>query len=183
LLNQKEAEYKERERQARENSNLSDEEIQKRTEKLEERKKMLEERRKGLGKRLDEREVQIEERKKMIEERKGKFKEIVDKMSEFEGINIQGRYSIIGKDSSDSDIESIKSKMQENGIQMKVSNLKRNKNGEIYKITISLTENSGTENNKQKAKSEATFERENEAIPNIFVGKQNGSLIVSSSIR
>lgn len=165
LLNQKEAERKERERQSRENSNLSEEEFQKRTEKLEERQQKL------------------EERKKMIEERKGKFKEIVDKMSEFEEINIQGRYSIVGKNSSDSDIESIKSKMQENGIQMKVSNLKRNKNGEIYKITISLTENSGAENNKRKAKSEATFERENEAIPNIFVGKQNGSLIVSSSIK
>ena len=31
-------------------------------------------------------------------------------------------------------------------------------------------------------KAEATFERENQAIPNIYVGKQNGSLIVSSSI-
>lgn len=173
-------ELEERERQAREKSGLSDEEIQKRTkkyqEKLEERQQKLEERKKMI----EERKV---ERKEKIEERKGKFKEIVDKMSEFEGINIQGRYSIIGKDSSDSDIESIKSKMQENGIQMKVSNLKRNKNGEIYKITISLTENSAAENNKRKAKSEATFERENEAIPNIFVGKQNGNLIVSSSIR
>lgn len=173
------AERKEIERQAREKSGLSDEEIQKRTEKLEERKKMLEERRKGLGKRLEEKEVQIQERKKMIEEKR---KERKVKLSQYE-IDVTGSYSTIGKNSSDSDIESIKSEMQKSGIQMKVSNLKRNKNGEIYKITISLTENSGTENNKQKAKSEATFERENEAIPNIFVGKQNGSLIVSSSIR
>lgn len=73
--------------------------------------------------------------------------------------------------------------MQENGIQMKVSNLKRNKNGEIYKIKISLSESSGTKDNKKESKAGATFERENEAIPDIYVGKQNGSLIVSSSIR
>lgn len=204
LLNQKGAEHKERERQARENSNLSEEELKERTEKLEERKKMLEERRKGLGKRLDEREVQIEERRKMIEERRkelgkrleGREEQIEERKKELEErrsektsqykITLSDKaetYSIISKNSSDSDIESIKSKMQENGIQMKVSNLKRNKNGEIYKITISLTENSGAENNKRKAKSEATFERKNEAIPNISLGKQNGNLIVSSSIK
>jgi hypothetical protein len=140
---------------------------------------MIEERRKELGKRLEGREEQIEERKKELEERRS------EKTSQYK-ITLSDKaetYSIISKNSSDSDIESIKSKMQENGIQMKVSNLKRNKNGEIYKITISLTENSGAENNKRKAKSEATFERKNEAIPNISLGKQNGNLIVSSSIK
>ena len=91
--------------------------------------------------------------------------------------------STISKNSSDSDIENIKSQMQKSGIQMKVSNLRRNKNGEIYKIKISLSESSGTNNNKKESKAEATFEKENEAIPDIFVGKRNGNLTVGDNYK
>lgn len=201
LLNQKGAERKEIERQARENSNLSDEEIKERTQnirqRIEERQRISEEMRKEKERREIERDErreqinnrlygQIKERQQALEERKKELEERRSEKTSQHKITLLDKiepYSIINKNSSDSDIESIKSKMQENGIQMKVSNLKRNKNGEIYKITISLTENSGVENNKRKSKSEATFERKNEAIPNIFVGKQNRNLIVSSSIK
>ena len=166
FLRQKEKELKERE--AQEKSGLSDKEIQKRFENRQEK--------------LKEREKKLEERKKIVEERRKELEEKRnEKISEYK-IDLDGSFSIIGKDSSDSNIESIKSKLEKMGIQMKVSNLKRNKNGEIIKIKISLSESSGTKNNKKEAKAEATFERENQAIPNIYVGKQNGSLIVSSSI-
>lgn len=195
LLNQKGAERKEIERQARENSNLSDEEIKERTQnirqRIEERQRISEEMRKEKERREIERDErreqinnrlsgQIKERQQALEERK---KELEERRSEKITEYKTERYLIISKNSSDSDIEKIKSKMQENGIQMKVSNLKRNKNGEITKIKISLIESSETNHNKKQSKSEATFERKNEAIPNIFVGKQNDNLVISSEIR
>ncbi|MFA7445951.1 MAG: M56 family metallopeptidase [Flavobacteriaceae bacterium] len=158
--NQRIEEMKKREKEAQENANLSDEEIQKR---IRERLKMLEERRKTL-----------EERKK------AKYNQ-----SEIDEIKI-----MIPSDASftykidpyttDNEIKKCVEILKSQNIIMKVSNLKRNKNGEIYKIKISLVEDSETGNNKRKAKSEATFERENETIPDIYIGRRDGNLIVSS---
>jgi hypothetical protein len=63
---------------------------------------------------------------------------------------------------------------------MKVSNIKRNKKGEIYKIKISLSESSRDKNNKKEAIAEAVFDRKDETIPDIFVGKKNGSLMITA---
>jgi hypothetical protein len=85
---------------------------------------------------------------------------------------------IIHKLSQYDELEYYKAQLNKVGITMKVSNLRRNKKGEISKIKISLVEDSENGNNKRKAKSEAVFEAE--PIPDIFVGRKNGSLVVSS---
>jgi len=161
-LKQREAQLRERERQAQERSGRSDEELKERAQ--------------NIRQRAEERRQALEERKIELEERRNK------RISE-DKINISGvqeNFFIINKSSLDSDIESFKSQLKEKGIQMKVSNLKRNKNREITKIKISLIESSETNHNKKEVKAEAVFER-SDAIPEIFVGKQNGNLIISSN--
>jgi len=90
----------------------------------------------------------------------------------------------IDKNSTDAKIKECIEIFKHQNIEMKVSNIKRNKNGEIYKIKISLKESSGTKDNKKESKAEATFERNsNEAIPEIFAGRRDGTLSVSGVSR
>lgn len=166
FLRQKEKELKERERQAQEKSGLSDEEIKVRGEKLKQK--------------YEERQQKIEERNKIIEERRKEYSEKRnEKISEYK-IDLDESFSIINKNTTDLQIKEYVSKLKSKNIQMKVSNLKRNKNGEIIKIKISLVESSGTKNNKKESKAESTIEYYDQTIPNIYVGKRNGELLIES---
>lgn len=124
---------------------------------------------------IETQDYNSEEHKKMLKEIKAKRK-----AKDYPLLNNDNDGFIIHKASTEQEFEFYKSNLKKIGIEMKVSNIKRNKNGEIYKIKISLVEDSETGNNKRKAKSEAVFERENETIPDIFIGRRDGYLIVSS---
>lgn len=142
-------------------------EFQKRIEEVEARAKEVE-------KRIEERNAKLEERKKEMKERRIVLK---DEKASFS--------TIINKNTTDQEIKEYISQFKSNqNIEMKASNIKRNKNGEIYKIKISLSENSDTKGSKKESKTESTFERNsNEAIPEIFIGRRNGTLYISGVSR
>jgi hypothetical protein len=112
-----------------------------------------------------------EERKQMASEKKEMDKEY---------IHISRVSAIINKNTDDKQIQEYVAYFKKYNIDMKVSNIKRNKKGEIYKIKISLSESSRDKNNKKEAIAEAVFDRKDETIPDIFVGKKNGSLMITA---
>src|SRR5690606_4396906 len=97
-----------------------------------------------------------------------------------EFIHVSRVSAIINKNTDDKQIQECIAFFKSYNIEMKVSNIKRNKKGEIYKIKISISENSGDKNNKKASISEAVFDRTDQTIPDIFVGKKNGSLMITS---
>src|SRR5690606_1818054 len=84
-----------------------------------------------------------------------------------EFIHISKVSAIINKNTDDKQIQECIAFFKSYNIEMKVSNIKRNKKGEIYKIKISISENSGDKNNKKASISEAVFDRKDETIPEI----------------
>src|SRR5690554_6286278 len=188
-LKQREAQLRERERQARERSGLSGEELKERAQNIrqraekrqqvsaeirKERKERRESERQGqINSRLpDQNEERIKERQQALEKRKSELevrkKEMEEKRNELKDLYRKAAFSVvINKNTTDREIkESIAQFKSNQNIEMKVSNIKRNKNGEIYRIKISLVESSETSNNKKESKAESTFERNsNDAIP------------------
>src|SRR5690606_32373945 len=125
-----------------------------------------------------EQKLKLELQKKNPEERA----RIVQDIKEAKALIAQSNFSaIINKNTDDKQLKEYIAQFKSQNIEMKVSNLKRNKKGEIYKIKISLSENTGDKNNKKDSKAEAVFERSNETIPDIFVGKRNGNLVISAN--
>src|SRR5690606_6354260 len=79
-----------------------------------------------------------EDRRKIASEKKEMYKEY---------IHISSVSAIINKNTDDKQLKEYIAQFKSQNIEMKVSNLKRNKKGEIYKIKISLSENTGDKNN------------------------------------
>lgn len=79
----------------------------------------------------------------------------------------------ITKDTPDNLMKTHKSELASNGITVKYSKLKRNKEGKIVRLKVSLSDKEGN-------KASATYENQ-KGIPKIAIGKKNGSLIASSS--
>ncbi len=134
---------------------------------------------------LEMHEEALKEHYKAVEEHKeiiDNAKQIAEERKEMdkEYIHISRVSAIINKNTNDKQIQEYVAYFKKYNIDMKVSNIKRNKKGEIYKIKISLSESSGDKNNKKEAIAEAVFDRKDETIPEIFVGRKNGSLVVSS---
>lgn len=121
--------------------------------------------------RIEDSKIRIEEAQKRIEERKIVLKDLDEKNS----------FSVtINKNTTDKEIKEYIAQFKSQNIEMKVSNIKRNKNREITKIKISLVESSGDKNNKSETKSESTIEYYDQTIPDIFIGKRNGKLVIHS---
>lgn len=80
---------------------------------------------------------------------------------------------IIHKKSTDEDFEFYKSILKKNNLKLKINSIQRNASGEITHIEISLKEG--------KNVALATWQTRPDGIPEIFVGKRNGKLTVSSS--
>ncbi len=78
---------------------------------------------------------------------------------------------VLKKENTQNDLEYFAKALEQNGITMKYSGVNRNGKGEITKIKISLS--------KKGAKSEARFES-NAGIGSIYIGEQNGNLVVHS---
>ncbi|WP_296145386.1 M56 family metallopeptidase [uncultured Flavobacterium sp.] len=83
---------------------------------------------------------------------------------------------VIDKKSRDSDLEFYKSSLSKSNIALKYK-AKRNDNNEIKSITIEISEKIGGK--KQVITRQWKFDNDAEVIPEIFVGKSNGNLIVS----
>ncbi|NRA93608.1 MAG: TonB-dependent receptor plug domain-containing protein [Psychroserpens sp.] len=79
----------------------------------------------------------------------------------------------ITKDTPDNLMKTHKEELASRGITVKYSKLKRNKKGEITRIKVSLSDEEGN-------KASASFNRI-DGIPQITIGKKNGSLVASSS--
>ncbi|MEM1002024.1 MAG: M56 family metallopeptidase [Bacteroidota bacterium] len=79
----------------------------------------------------------------------------------------------IDKNATDLELEKLKEELAEKGIQAKYSKVKRNSQGEITRIKISLKNNTGSE-------SSASY-KSSDGIDTIYFGKKNGSLTVTNS--
>jgi hypothetical protein len=80
---------------------------------------------------------------------------------------------IITKDFKKSDLQSLKERLKKEGIEFSFSQLKYNENDEIVKLSVKVRNENG--------KTSATWEKDNEPIPNIKVGTVDGRVIASSS--
>ena len=80
---------------------------------------------------------------------------------------------IIKKNTTDAELKRMKSNFENKKIEFKYSKLKRNKNGEITRIKISLNDNEGN-------KSSSTFDSGNKAINPILLGKTRNNLVIKS---
>ena len=81
-------------------------------------------------------------------------------------------YSYINKNTSDSELKAHKARLSKSNISAKFSKVKRNNAGEIIRIKISLSDDTGS-------KSSATWE-DNVPIPEILVGKRGDKLRVTT---
>ena len=81
--------------------------------------------------------------------------------------------NMIKKITTDAELKSMKSDLEKQNIDFKYSKLKRNKNGDITRIKISLNDNDGN-------KSSSTFDTGNNSISPILIGKNKNSLIIKS---
>ena len=80
---------------------------------------------------------------------------------------------MIKKSTTDDELKAIKSKFKSENIDFSYSKLKRNKEGKITRIKISLNDNQGN-------KSSATFDNNGTVIPAIMVGKSRNNFIIKS---
>ncbi len=95
-------------------------------------------------------------------------------ITEIHEIDVQdGFVQIITKDFTKDELSDLKQQFKSNGIQFSFSNLKYNDKDEIIKLTVKISNKNG--------KASGTWQRENQAIPNIKVGTMNGNVIASSS--
>ncbi len=79
----------------------------------------------------------------------------------------------IDKNTSSEDLKTMKSDFKSKNIDFSYSKLKRNKDGEITRIKISLNDNDGN-------KSSSTFDKGESVISPILIGKNNRNLIIKS---
>jgi len=175
-LQEREKMLEERERQVRRNAKLSDEEIKEKIKEFKEKLEDISEKAKEKAELAQERAKKAELRAKDAQKR---MKERTKK--DEKKLTLEDNTFTLTKNSTDLDIDKIKAQLQGKGIEMKVSHLKRNKSGEITKIKISLAEGVDTNNHKKTSKAEASFEIENGSIPDIYIGKRDGGLVVTSS--
>ncbi|NNL16743.1 MAG: hypothetical protein HKO81_08900 [Flavobacteriaceae bacterium] len=80
----------------------------------------------------------------------------------------------IDKNTTDTELKSLKSELKSNNIDFSYGKVKRNKSGEIIRIKISLDDNKGD-------KTSATFNHTNKNIPNIIFGRSNNNLFIKSN--
>lgn len=81
--------------------------------------------------------------------------------------------NIIKQSTTDAELKRMKAELKEQKIDFKYSKLKRNKNGEITRIKVTLNDNKGN-------KSSSTFDTGDKGINPILVGKNNNSLTIKS---
>ena len=81
--------------------------------------------------------------------------------------------NMIKKSTTDDELKAIKSQFKSKNIDFSYSKLKRNKEGKITRIKISLNDNQGN-------KSSATFDNNGTVIPAIMVGKSRNNFIIKS---
>ena len=89
-----------------------------------------------------------------------------------EGSSESAMYSYINKNTTDSELKAHKARLSKSNISAKFSKVKRNNAGEIIRIKISLSDDTGS-------KSSATWE-DNVPIPEILVGKRGDKLRVTT---
>ncbi|MEY8848285.1 M56 family metallopeptidase [Psychroserpens sp. XS_ASV72] len=89
--------------------------------------------------------------------------------------NIKSIEFVITKQSSDAFLEEQKKNLKSHGIDAKFSKVRRNKDGEITNIKISLDDNKGR-------KSSASWKEKNDAIPDIVMGKSNDDKLYIQAI-
>lgn len=100
---------------------------------------------------------------------------IVDPNMELEWVSEFGNIEIqtIDKNTSNEDLKAIKSDLNSKNIDFAYSKVKRNKDGEITRIKISLNDKDGN-------KSSSTFDKGNKAISPVLIGKNRSNLIIKS---
>lgn len=91
-----------------------------------------------------------------------------------EGNNVLAKLNKLNTKES---IENIRYKLKENGLELEFTNLKYNTNNQIKAIKLSIEDANG---NMASAFWEES--RNKNGIPNIYIGKRNGSLVISSFI-
>jgi TonB-dependent SusC/RagA subfamily outer membrane receptor len=101
---------------------------------------------------------------------------IIDPNMELEWVSEYGNVEIqtIDKNTSNEDLKAIKSDFKSKNIDFSFSKLKRNKEGEITRIKISLDDNDGD-------KTSATFNHTDKYIPHIILGKNRNNLFIKSN--
>ncbi len=100
---------------------------------------------------------------------------IMDPNMEMEWVSKNDNVEIqtIDKNTSSEDLKTMKSDFKSKNIDFNYSKLKRNKEGEITRIKISLNDNDGN-------KSSSTFDKGESVISPILIGKNNRNLIIKS---
>lgn len=103
------------------------------------------------------------------------FEVMVDPNMEMEWVSEFGNVEIqtIDKKTTHEDLKDMKSDFKSKNIDFSYSKVKRNKDGEITRIKISL-------NDKQGNKSSSTFDKGNKGISTVIVGKNKNNLIIKS---
>ena len=91
-------------------------------------------------------------------------------VSEFGNIEIQ----TIDKNTSNEDLKAMKSDFKSKDINFNYGKVKRNKDGEITRIKVSLDDNEGD-------KTSATFNHSDKNIPHIILGKNRENLFIKSN--
>lgn len=98
-----------------------------------------------------------------------------DKSNYFKGHLLpNSKTCVIDKNTNDKFLKAVKNILSDEGIDFKYSRLKRNKQGLITSIKISLTDENGN-------KASATWRENEKGIPNILIGKVKGRLTATSS--
>ncbi len=100
---------------------------------------------------------------------------IVDPNMELEWVSEHHNTSVnmIEKSTTDAELKRVKSELEEQNIDFKFSKLKRNKDGEITRIKVSLNDNDGN-------KSSSTFDKGERGISPILIGKNRNNLVIKS---
>jgi len=88
--------------------------------------------------------------------------------------NSSNKLFLIDKSTSDTSLNSYKQELKKQGIDLKVTGVKRNKDGEITRIKISLDDNNGS-------KSSSAYNNNPGTIPTLIVGKKGDNLTISKS--
>jgi hypothetical protein len=81
--------------------------------------------------------------------------------------------NMIKKSTTDAELNRMKSILKSQNIDFKFSKLKRNKSGEITRIKVSLNDNNGN-------KSSSYFDKGDQTISPILIGKNKDNLIIKS---
>jgi hypothetical protein len=104
------------------------------------------------------------------------YRVMVDPNMKMEWVSELGNIEIqtIDKNTSDEDLKAIKSDFKSKDIDFTYGKVKRNKEGEITRIKVSLDDNDGD-------KTSATFNHTDKYIPHIILGKNRNNLFIKSN--